>query len=241
MSFQFLTAAWKKLAVANYTVSPEVLLPYLPFGTELDLWEGKCYVSLVGFMFEDVRVLNVPVPFHRNFEEVNLRFYVKRKVGDTWRRGVVFVKEIVPKFMVAMTANVLYKEHYISLDMHHFWDESGEARVVEYGWEFQDKDYVFRVLSNHHTMALTPESDAEFILEHYWGYTRISATETTEYEVGHPKWEVYPVLSYNIECDFGALYGAEFAHLTHQKPDSVFLAEGSEIFVKGKQTLGKGE
>ena len=44
-----------------------------------------CYVSLVGFMFKNTRLLNIPIPFHTDFEEVNLRFYVKHFDGNEWK------------------------------------------------------------------------------------------------------------------------------------------------------------
>ncbi len=117
----FLTAEWRKLAFANYEVSPDMLLPYLPYGTELDLWKDRCYVSLIGFMFQETRLKGIKIPFHVNFEEVNLRFYVKRWSGKEWRRGVVFIKEIVPKPAIAFVANTLYNENYQSLPMKHSW------------------------------------------------------------------------------------------------------------------------
>jgi uncharacterized protein len=90
----FLYAEWRKLALFNYTIAPEALQPFMPYGTELDLWNGKCYISLIGFMFKNTRVLGLPIPGHINFEEVNLRFYVKRKVNGEWRRGVVFILRV---------------------------------------------------------------------------------------------------------------------------------------------------
>ena len=117
----FLRAEWRKLALANYVIDPERLAPHVPAGTELDLWQGKCYLSLVGFMFVNTRLLGVKVPFHVNFEEVNLRFYVRRREGSEWRRGVVFIKEIVPKPALTWVANTIYREHYETLPMEHFW------------------------------------------------------------------------------------------------------------------------
>ena len=108
----FLTAEWRKLAIANYVIDQRVLAPYIPVGTELDLWNGNCYVSLIGFLFKNTRLLGFSIPFHANFEEVNLRFYVKRKDGEGWKRGVVFIKEIVPKFALSVVANVVYNENY---------------------------------------------------------------------------------------------------------------------------------
>src|SRR4051812_5676689 len=96
----FLTAGWHHLVMLNYPVDPAVLQTHLPAGTELDFWNGQTYVSVVGFQFQGARVLGVPVPFHRHFEEVNLRFYVRYRVPAGWRRGVVFIKEIVRKRLV---------------------------------------------------------------------------------------------------------------------------------------------
>jgi uncharacterized protein YqjF (DUF2071 family) len=75
----------------NYEVEPERLMPLVPKGTELDTHDGKTFVSMVGFLFLNTRVMGLAIPFHRDFEEINLRFYVRRKAEDGWRRGVVFV------------------------------------------------------------------------------------------------------------------------------------------------------
>jgi uncharacterized protein YqjF (DUF2071 family) len=97
----FLTAEWRNLAMLNYEVDQSLLLPFVPSGTTLDQWEGKTYVSLVGFRFLKTRVLGLPVPFHTNFDEVNLRFYVRRRIAGDVRRGVVFIREIVPRWAIA--------------------------------------------------------------------------------------------------------------------------------------------
>lgn len=131
----FLTAGWRKLAIANYEIDPTVLAPYIPYGTELDLWQGKCYASLIGFMFVDTRLLGIKIPFHVNFEEVNLRFYVRRQEEDEWRRGVVFIKEIVPRAALSFVANTLYNEHYETLPMRHSWATDDQFLTVAYGWK----------------------------------------------------------------------------------------------------------
>src|SRR5215216_5763590 len=128
---KFLTAKWQDLIMANYEVSPELLESRVPKDTSLDFNEGKCFVSLVGFMFLDTRVLGIPIPFHINFEEVNLRFYVKRETAEETRRGVVFIKEIVPRFAIATVARVLYGEPYQAWRMHH---EISDKHVA-YEWK----------------------------------------------------------------------------------------------------------
>ncbi len=233
----FLKAEWRKLALANYAIPPTKLKPYLPMGTELDLWQGNCYVSLVGFKFVNTRVLGIKVPFHVNFEEVNLRFYVKRYEAGEWKRGVVFIKEIVPKAAITFVANTLYKENYETLPMKHLWDENKEEQIVAYEWLKNKKWNKFSIRAAKASTTISPASETEFITEHYWGYAKINNKKTNEYEVTHPKWNTYEVLDYEIDVDFSAVYGPSFAFLNNQQPTSVMLAEGSEITVENKRTI----
>jgi len=227
----FLSAEWRKLAMANYVVDPALLQSYLPQGLELDLYEGVCYVSLVAFMFQKTRILGIPVPFHINFEEVNLRFYVRKNTPEGWRRGVVFVKEIVPKPAISIVARTIYREPYVTMPMRHTWSIQNDHLGVAYHWKSKKQWYEFSVQAASKTVPIEIASVEEFITEHYFGYTRWDAQITKEYGVEHPRWEVYPVQSHQIKVDFEALYGSEFAFLNNQAPTSVLLAEGSEVRV----------
>lgn len=231
----FLEAEWRKLAMANYEIDPQLLLPYLPSKTELDVWNGTNYVSLIGFMFKDTKVLGLKIPFHINFEEVNLRFYVRHKYNGEWRRGVVFIKEIVPKVAITFVANTLYKEHYQTMKMSHLWEEKEDKRVVQYDWTCDGNLQSFRVETNLESAPIPLGSETEFITEHYWGYSKYNDKTTFEYEVTHPKWESYVVRNAKIDVDFGLVYGEEFSILNNVQPKSIFLAEGSEITVENKR------
>lgn len=233
----FLKAGWRKLIMANYTVPEEWLLPYLPANTELDTWNGQHYVSVVGFLFVDTRMLGFKIPFHVNFEEVNLRFYVKYNDNGNWKRGVVFIQEIVPRFALAWVANTLYKEHYVVRKMEHEWIENENSRAVEYRWLHQGNWQSISVNAALKGQDIEAGSETAFITEHYWGYTQVNKQKTYEYEVTHPIWQCYPVHEYEIKVDFGAAYGAAFAELSQREPQSVLLAEGSEITVENKRTL----
>lgn len=221
MESPFLTAEWRKLAMANYIVDPSLLQPYLPNNTEIDLWNGKCFVSLVGFMFMNTRIKGIKVPFHINFEEVNLRFYVRQ--GE--RHGVVFIKEIVGKPAVTLIANTIYKENYETLPISHSWIATPSTMNVEYRWKKSDWN-VFRVSTDKNPIRIPNGSEEDFITNKYWGFTK-----TREYEVQHAHWDMYPVTSYRLDVDFGSVYGEPFSFLSKQKPHSVILAEGSSIAV----------
>jgi len=234
MATNFLTARWEKLVMANYEIDPQLLQKYLPYGTELDLWEGKCIVSLIGFMFLSTKLKGIKVPFHANFEEVNLRFYVKKLEDGVWKRGVVFIKEIVPKPAITLIANTVYQEHYHTMRMSHHWEITDTTMQIEYAFRYKKQWHSFSITTNATPFAISSGSEEEFITEHYWGYTRISDTKTSEYEVTHPTWQVYTTLHFTNHVDFQKVYGADFACLNDISPRSVFLAEGSEVAVKGK-------
>ncbi len=233
----FLKAEWRKLALANYRVDPATLKPFVPYGTELDLWQDTCYVSLVGFMFLNTRMLGLKIPFHINFEEVNLRFYVKRKEHGEWKRGVVFIKEIVPKPALTFVANTVYGENYETMPMKHSWENSGNLLKVNYSWQKNSRWQHFAITAEAESKELIQGSETEFITEHYWGYAHVNSAKSNEYEVTHPKWRAYPVKEYKIEVDFGAVYGNEFGFLNKETPVSVMLAEGSEITVESKKVI----
>lgn len=233
----FLKAEWRKLAIVNYEVPKELLTSYLPAKTELDLWNGKCFVSLVGFKFVNTKILGLKIPFHVNFEEVNLRFYVKHFDNNQWKRGVVFIKEIVPKSAISIIANAIYHENYETLRMNHSWlDLDGKLKVA-YEWKKQGTWQQFSVTGSKAHQPLVKNSETEFITEHFWGYTKVSESKTMEYEVRHPRWDIYPVVDYEIDIDFGLTYGESFAFLNNQMPASVMLAEGSEITVEKARTI----
>jgi uncharacterized protein YqjF (DUF2071 family) len=231
----FLQAAWQNLIMANYEVDKNLLAAYLPKKVEIDTWNGKTYLSLVGFLFKNTKVLGVSVPFHKNFEEVNLRFYVRYKDNGTWKRGVVFIREIVPLPTLSWVANVLYREPYSTMPMkHEVKILDNEQFSVEYAWKNNSHWNKLAVTASQTPTPLQPNSQAEFITEHYWGYTKWNENKTAEYQVEHPAWNLYPVSSYDIVCDVKNLYGEQFVEVL-QKPDSVLLAQGSEIVVrKGK-------
>ena len=183
-------------------------------------------------MFLQTRLLGVPVPFHQDFEEVNLRFYVRRKAADGWRRGVVFIKEIVPSRLIALIARKIYNEPYVALPMGHVVDrEAGRVKSVRYQWQFQGRENAIELSTRGPASDLEKGSEAEFITEHYWGYNQQPNGATLEYRVEHPRWRVYEASETRLDCDPVKLYGEPFAESLRQKPSSAFLAEGSPVIV----------
>lgn len=231
----FLTAAWRYLLMLNYEVDPAVLQPLVPYGTALDLWQGRALVSVVGFLFQKTRVLGLPIPFHTHFEEVNLRFYVQAVDEADPRRGVAFVKEIVPRFWIAQIARWVYGEPYMSLRMGHTLERKGntlaDEGLVEYTWHFHGRLNRLGGLALGQSQPLAPGSEEEFIAEHYWGYTRLDSNCTGVYRVEHPAWRVWQVAQPYLLCNIRALYGDAFESFLRQRPRSAFLAEGSPVAV----------
>jgi uncharacterized protein YqjF (DUF2071 family) len=232
----FLTAAWHNLAMINYEVEASVLLPYVPAGTTLDSWQGRTFASLVGFQFLNTKVLGIPIPFHRNFEEINLRFYVRREVGGEVRRGVVFIRELVPRRAIALVARAMYNEPYRALPMRHTIVLE-PALTASYSWRLRGRWHRFAVTAQRPAELPDAGSLEEFITEHYWGYTGQRNGSTIEYQVTHPQWAVSGGVA-EVDADLVPLYGPDLAaHL--QTPASCFIANGSEISVLRPQRIGR--
>jgi uncharacterized protein YqjF (DUF2071 family) len=233
MKRRFLKARWTNLLMLNYEVDPAVLIPYLPFGTVLDTWQGKTLVSMVGFLFEDTSVLGVKWPGHVNFEEVNLRFYVRHFDGKVWKRGAVFISEIVPKKLITLIANTLYKEHYSAFPMRHSISAADENHIrYLYEWKLNGLWNKLGATVGNQFNAIQPGSAEEFIFEHYWGYNSLGAKKTMEYGVEHVSWETAEVTDTVFDADVKALYGEAFVPYLSVKPYSAFFAKGSAISVR---------
>jgi uncharacterized protein YqjF (DUF2071 family) len=227
----FLTANWKYLALLNYEVDPFLLSRFTPAGTELDCWNGKAFVSLVGFRFLRTRVCGIPIPFHCNFDEVNLRFYVRRPGDDEIRRGVVFIKEIVPRWAIAAVARSFYNENYVALPMRHKIVTEETGLRVEYGWRCGSEWNRISISGAREPELPKPGSEAEFITEHFWGYSILADRATAEYRVAHPSWRVWNAREAKFEGNATELYGPELASVVACTPASAFLAEGSAVTV----------
>jgi uncharacterized protein len=235
MMTNFLTAKWENLIMANYAVDPNLLIPYLPAGTQLDFYNDKAYVSLVGFLFRGTKIFRFPIPGLGTFEEVNLRFYVTRKDGNITKRGVVFINETVPYKIVALVANYLYKEHYIAIPTKHSWSINGDYKSIEYNWKIAKRWNSISVTAFLPEILMEKNSIEEFIFEHYFGYTKIDSTNTEEYKINHPRWSINKIIDYRIDCDFDKMYGKDFGILNGAKPDSIMIAKGSDISVNWKR------
>jgi hypothetical protein len=235
----FLTADWRKLIMAQYDVPPDALAPFLPRGLELDLYQPtsaappRCYVSLVGFLFENVRVKHLAIPFHTRFEEINLRFYVRRtELDGTTKRGVVFIREFVPRRAIAFIARTFYDEPYLAIPTRHEISSTTDTLTASYAWKLAGRWHSLSAAASSQPQPIAPASEEEFLTEHYWGYTKPRDGRTSVYQVEHPRWQTYRLTSSAVAIDFAALYGPAFAFLNHQPAASVLLAEGSAVTVR---------
>jgi uncharacterized protein YqjF (DUF2071 family) len=230
----FLKAKWENIIMANYEIDPELLLPFLPKGVSIDLFNDKAYVSLVGFMFKNTKLFNIPIPFFGSFEEINLRFYVKRNDGNFTKRGVVFINETIPYKIVAWIANNLYNEHYTVVPTKHQVFINNQQKHIKFEW-FLKKWNSISVDYDSHLEQIKENSFEQFIYEHYYGYTKINEHTTKQYQLKHPSWEIHNVIDYKINCDFEAMYGKSFAILSQTQPTNVFIAKGSDVSIFWKR------
>ena len=231
----FLTAQWRNLITVTWVVDPARLIDRVPVGTTLDSWRGKTFVSLLGFQFQDVKVLGAPIPFHQEFEEVNLRFYVRRVVGDEIRPGVVFIREMVPRPLVGGMARLLYREPYLVTPMRSAV-ESGPPPCVEYEWDAIGRWHGVSGRGAGNGAAAEPGSFEEFVTQRNWGYNGEPGKETLEYYVDHPRWRLWHARDTQLDCDATPLCGAELARqLT--TPISTLIADGSPVTIHWRNQI----
>ncbi len=226
----FLTAEWNYLINITYAVDPKVLLPHLPKGLSLDIIDGKAFVSFVAFEFNDVKVKGFRIPFHRKFPEINLRFYVNKN----GKRGVVFIKEYVPKYFVALIANKIYNEPYSAIKMNYSIQEAENGLSVKHSFCINDKWFNISVTGENKLYTPGKDSIEHFFKEHEIGFGKDKSENTIEYKVEHPIWEIYPVKNIESTICFEKIYGKKWAFLDSEKPHNVLLAKGSKIKVFDK-------
>jgi uncharacterized protein len=230
----FLTAEWRWLVMLNFDVAPECLAALVPEGTTLDLWRGRTLASVVGFQFLRTRVAGIPLPFHQRFEEVNLRFYVKRETGTgEVRRGVTFIRELVPRTAVALVARLAYNEPYRAVPMRSTSPGApGDVpRRVAYQWRTGGRWQHVAATATGRPEVPAPDDLGAFITEHYWGYGRLRDGATGEYEVTHPAWRVWATETPEFTGDIAEIYGPAFSEALSKAPTSAFIAEGSPVAV----------
>lgn len=223
----FLSANWRNLLLANYSVPRALLRPHLPRGVELDLRDGRAWCSLVAFQFLDTRVGGIPWPGFRHFPEWNLRFYVRR--GEN--RGVCFVREFVPQRWVAAVARSIYNEPYVAARLGGRVGTNDETLRADYAVYFGGKSHRMRVVADRAPTFPEDGGVEDWFKEHQWGFGRWHGGRPTCYEVLHPRWRVHRVRDVRVQVDWAALYGGEWEPMNEREPDSVLFAEGSAVRV----------
>lgn len=242
----FLTAEWRHLVLFQYAVDPALLTPLVPHGTTLDTLHGQALVSLVAFRFRHTHLRGLPIPLHTDFPEVNLRFYVRRAAPDgTVQRGVVFIREIVPKPAITWVANTLYGENYATFPMAcsttPLPDPPETAVEAEYHWGHRAPSRrhaaTVRAVASGPVHPIAPDSDAWWVTQHFHGFAKHKSGGTTHYQVAHPSWRCWPVADAQFEGDVSGLYGPQWQEMLRQTPVSVYFAEGSKIAVLDGERL----
>jgi uncharacterized protein YqjF (DUF2071 family) len=217
---------------AQLRSEPQLLQPYVPRGTELDSFQGKTFVSLVGFRFLNTKFFGIlPIPFHTDFDEVNLRFYVRRDDAGTNKRGVVFIREIVPRRAIALLARIAYGENYIALPMKHKVATNNATVTADYQWKLNGQWCRLHAQAAQPSIQPAEGSLEQFITEHYWGYAAQPDGGCKEYQVVHVPWQVWTAADAAVDGNCEPLYGAEFSLILKRHPDSAFIADGSPVRV----------
>jgi uncharacterized protein YqjF (DUF2071 family) len=224
----FLTAQWLHVLGVTYAVDAALLEPHLPRGAQIDTLEGSPRVSIVAFRFRRTRLRGVPIPLHVNFSEINLRFYVR--LHD--RRAVVFIREFVTRPAISVIAKLTYNEPYRTIRMR---DEVLGPRADgligvrhRFGRGLGNR---LEAWADPQPVVPAEDSAAYWLTHHDLGVGRDRSGRARSYEVDHPVWALHEVRSLDVEVDFRALYGPQWAFLADAEPSHVTLAEGSGVAI----------
>jgi uncharacterized protein len=229
----FLTARWENLAIITYKIDPALLQPYIPPGLMLDTLNGDTFVSVVAFDFNDIKVKSLRIPFHVNFPEINLRFYVK----DENRNGVVFISELVDKYFVPFVANSVYNENYKRIRMRRLMHLDGDSIIrLNYSMRMNGRGFHLNMKARQEPFIPGENTVEHFIKEHQWGFGKSRKGNLLSYEVEHPVWQIYPVTEAVHNFDFGLIYGRNWEILNDEKPFNIMFAKGSEVKVFSPQS-----
>ncbi len=227
----FLRARWESLVLANFACPRALLEPLVPAGTVLDPWRGVDLVSLVGLLFRDASVKGVSLPGLRTFPQVNLRFYVRRPVpsGDD-RKGVVFIREIVPRRLIAHVARIAYNEPFVALPMDFRGAlDPGRGGRVEYRWRRRGARFALGATVAGAARAAAAGSESRFVTEHYWGYARQRDGGTLEFRVTRPRWDTWDPERHRLSGPWSSIYGSGLGDVLSGAAHSVLAAAGSEV------------
>ena len=230
-----LTACWNNLVMLNFETDSTILQPYLPANTKIDLFNNKCFLSLVGFQFKDAKLKGLPVPFYLNFTQINLRFYVQHYCGNECRKGVVFIKEIAEGNLLKAGAAMFYKEHYCNLSTKQVVENNDRSIDVMYKWNYHHEWNYLHSIAAKEKKQPAKNSIEEFITDRYWGYTRIDKNKTAEFKVEHPVWNIHPLQSYKLHCNSKEIYGEALNTALSKEPASAFMVDGSFVKVYNKK------
>jgi uncharacterized protein len=233
----FLSAEWRDLVMLNYEVDSLLLEAYVPPGTQLDTFDGRAFISLVGFRFLKTKLFGfATIPFHVNFDEVNLRFYVRRLKDSEVRRGVVFLREMVSRGAIALVARIAYGEKYACHPIRHSVNLSPTGGLARYAWRI-GRVWCELEAQVSGTPAQAREGSLEqFITEHYWGYAA-RGDGCLEYRVAHAAWRLWTKSAAHFRGDADSLCDPRLGAVLRRRPDSAFVVEGSPVLVFRGQRL----
>ena len=238
-----ISARWRDVAILSWPIGDDCLVPFLPKSLVLDRWDGEAYISLVCLYVEGLRILELPV-WPRRFAEINLRFYVRPADRSDVRKGVVFLKQLVPHRLIALGARCLFREPMSVLPalMSRECDpgespNSDPQRRLCYGWLNDGCAEGLRVTSGGSAYHANTGSLDEFLTARYWGYNRQSGGRVRTYRITRDAWSLVPVIDYTLDCDARSLCGAPFGDAVSERPASVLWATGSHARVHWPSTL----
>lgn len=226
---------WRNVVHVNYQIAPEVLHPYLPPRTEILLFQNKCFITLTALVYDQVKFKGLNIPLHREIPEVNLRFYVSAADGSKSKNGVVLLKRIIAKPLLAFAGQLLFQEQYAVMPISYFVRKQSTERLVKYFWKNNPpygEWHSLSVKTSHSSIAFNEDDQVAFLTKPTLRFSGGRSMRTRVSEIEYKVTNVFEVDDYQLDVKFSVLFGGKFQFLSRQKPESVYLLEDSEVTVR---------
>ena len=213
---------WNNALFLHWEVELKELEKFVPKELEIDLFEGKPWISVVAFTMEKIRPKNLPsFPPVSYFDEINIRTYIK----SNNKTGVYFLSIEGGKKLACIVAKKMSQLPYRYSKI-----KRTKNKFESYNSEFND--------SLNIQFAIGKEIKEKTELDK-WLTERYALFQDTEYsinefEIHHSEWPINEVDLHKADLNYN-----RFDKLIKDKPNKIQYSKGVKVIAWGKNKKDK--
>jgi len=213
---------WNRAIFLHWEVEIEQLKSFVPDEIEIDLFKGKPWISLVAFTMEKIRPRFLP-PFSpiSNFDEINIRTYVKSKN----KTGVYFLSIEGGKKISCKIARSLSQLPYRYSKI-----KRSENSFQSINPKFNDQ---LSIQFNIVNQTIEKQEIDHWLTERYALY-QDSNQHINEFEIHHLEWPINKLDIVDLNVNY-----PRFRNLIGSSPNKVQYSEGVKVLAWNKTRLDK--